>query len=291
MMKNITMLSAIGALVVAGGLGIAHAATETTTSGTGTSKIALPFVKADGDHIKVRGIKGFGKDNTELLTLLKLDEEGLKTQLQAGKSLAEIAEAQGVSKDSVIELIKKQNNERIDQAVTDGKLTAEQAAELKAQFDSKVAEMIEKTGIGVGKGGFGKGHRGFFHSEELHTLLKLDEEGLKTQLQAGKSLAEIAEAQGVSKDSVIELIKKQNNERIDQAVTDGKLTAEQAAEMKTQFDSKVAELIEQKGFAGGKGKGGFGKGKGGFGKGRDGKGTNSTQQPQESTTTTSSTTL
>ncbi|WP_139492566.1 hypothetical protein [Brevibacillus dissolubilis] len=271
MMKKFTILSALGALVLTAGIsGVSAAATTTTdqatTSTVQTAKAPWGLGQKQMGDMKVRG--GFNKgaiggNNTELLTLLNLDDAALKEQLQAGKSLAEIAEAQGVTQEALIELLTKQNNERLDQALTDGKLTSEQASEMKTQFATKATEMIEKTGLDRGPGEHGGfGGRGGVDSEELATLFNLDQNALKEQLQAGKSLAQIAEAQGVTKQAVIDLLTKQNSERLDQAVTDGKLTSEQAAEMKTQFATKATEMIEKTGLDRGE-HGGFG-GHGGF---------------------------
>ncbi|MFP3380391.1 hypothetical protein SB767_29165, partial [Bacillus sp. SIMBA_069] len=102
---------------------------------------------------------GFEK-NEELLTLLKLDADGLKEALQADKSLAAVAQAQGVSTDDRVSLLVKQQEAKLAEAVKAGKLTQEQADKMNENASVRVKEMVESThqGRGPGKGmGFGFG--------------------------------------------------------------------------------------------------------------------------------------
>jgi predicted DNA-binding protein YlxM (UPF0122 family) len=209
--------------------------------------------------------------NTELQTLLKLSADELTTQLKAGKTLADIASAQGVEKQAVIDLIVKQEAARIDQDVKDGKLTADQAAQMKANSTQHATDCVDGKGGFGGPGGPGGGHGGhgfdFAQNTELQTLLKLSADELGTQLKAGKTLADIATAQGVEKQAVIDLLVKQDAAHIDQDVKDGKLTADQATQMKANSTQHAADLVDGKGgFGGPGGPGGPG------GKGHDGPG-------------------
>ncbi|MFM1651735.1 hypothetical protein ACI7RC_06495 [Brevibacillus sp. B_LB10_24] len=188
------------------------------------------------------GVKFDIRDNQELLSLLKLDAEGLQTQLKNGKSLAQIAEAQGVAEDDVISLLTKQHEEQLAKAVEDGKLTQEQADKMKEKTAEMVKNMVENTHQRMG-GGFGVKFD-IRDNQELLSLLKLDAEGLQTQLKNGKSLAQIAEAQGVAEDDVISLLTKQHEEQLAKAVEDGKLTQEQADKMKEKTAEMVKNMVE-----------------------------------------------
>ncbi|MGQ7279114.1 hypothetical protein ACT91Q_14195 [Brevibacillus thermoruber] len=198
--------------------------------------------------------KGFGKffvkfpgfgSNEELLALLKLDEEKLQSELKAGKSLAEIAKEQGVSTDELVSLLTKQQEEYLATAVKEGKLTQEQADKLKESISERVQHIVEDTHPGKGFGKFFVKFPGFGSNEELLALLKLDEEKLQSELKAGKSLAEIAKAQGVSTDELVSLLTKQEEEHLAAAVKEGKLTQEQADKRKEEIENVVKKLIER----------------------------------------------
>ncbi|MBL0385091.1 hypothetical protein JJB07_00405 [Tumebacillus sp. ITR2] len=237
------------------------------------------------------------ENNTDLQTLLKLSADELTTQLKAGKSLADIASAQGVDKQAVIDLLVKQDAAHIDQDVKDGKLTADQATQCKANSVQHATDEVDGKGGFGGPGGDRDGHEGpggpgfrLENNTDLQTLLKLSADELTTQLKAGKSLADIASAQGVEKQAVIDLLVKQDAAHLDQDVKDGKLTAEQAAQMKTDSVQHATDQVEGKGGFGGKGgkggKGGFGGDhgqRGGHGAPNGQQGQSQTQQPSTQT--------
>jgi hypothetical protein len=184
------------------------------------------------------------EENAELLALLKLDAAKLKEELKAGKSLAEIAAAQGVSTEAVIDLLTKQHEEKLAEAVKAGKLTQEQADKLKENTAERVKAFVENTHVGKGPGFIGKWRAE--DNAELLALLKLDAAKLKEELKAGKSLAEIASAQGVSTEAVIDLLTKQHEEKLAEAVKAGKLTQEQADKIKADWENRVKQLVERK---------------------------------------------
>ncbi|MCZ8523427.1 MULTISPECIES: hypothetical protein [Paenibacillus] len=97
----------------------AYAQSTTSTAGTDTSASQnekAPAASAD----RMPGMKGKGgfghgtsSSNTELLSLLGLDAAGLKKELQAGKSLSEIAAEKGVDKQKLIYSLLQKEEERI----------------------------------------------------------------------------------------------------------------------------------------------------------------------------------
>jgi len=208
---------------------------------------------------KGRGFGGGYEKNEELLSLLKLDADKLQEELKSGKSLAEVAKAQGVDTDDVVALLVKEQEAKLAEAVKAGKLTQEQADKLAENASEHVKAQVENTHQGRGFGmAFGGG---FEKNEELLTLLKLDADGLKEALKADKSLAAVAEAQGVSTDDVVALLVKQQEAKLAEAVKAGKLTQEQADKMNENASDRVKEMVESTHQGRGPGKGmGFGFG-------------------------------
>ncbi|MCE0453585.1 hypothetical protein [Brevibacillus sp. AF8] len=194
------------------------------------------------------------KENTELLSLLKLDADNLKEELQAGKTLAAIAQAQGVDSADVVALLVDQQEAKLKEAVAAGKLTQEQADKLSENLSDRVKEQVEnaKPDKGFGRGGF---IGGFEKNEELLTLLKLDADKLQEELKTDKSLAAIAEAQGVSVDDLVALLVKQQETKLKEAVTAGKLTQEQADKMNENASERVKEMVQNTHHGRGPGKG------------------------------------
>lgn len=91
------------------------------------------------------GHGGRGAGLEAAATAIGVTEAELRTQLQAGKTLAQVAEAEGVSKADLIAALVKAAGARLAQAVTDGKITQAQADERKATLSARITEMVDKT--------------------------------------------------------------------------------------------------------------------------------------------------
>lgn len=245
-------MGAIAAVVSVGSIGSVYAAAQSEPAAEqSATKVDehqgvmgwFKGFKGGEGKIKFKGVAPF--ENTDLLALLKLDSEQLQEQMEAGKSLADIAAAQGVSADAVIALLTKQQEDQLATAVKEGRLTQEQADNIKENLAERVKHHVENAHPkrGMGKVFF---KLGFKENEELLTLLKLDATKLEEELKAGKSLAEVAQAQGVSIDEVTSLLVKQHEERLAEAVKAGKLTQEQADKAKENIQSVVKKMLEHK---------------------------------------------
>jgi hypothetical protein len=68
---------------------------------------------------------------------------------------------------------------------------------------------------------------------------------LLAALKDGQSIAEVATAHGVDPQAVIDDLIADATTRIDQAVTDGKITAERAATMKTKLPDRVTTIVNR----------------------------------------------
>ena len=149
--KVIAVVISTLALTV-GSIGVAGAASKASHKANG------PKVHTDAN--RPMGGKGgpLGADRAAIETLVSttigVDTATIKSRLQAGESLAQIA---GAKKDALITALVADETKRIDAAVTAGKLTAAQATELKTNLVAHVTEEVNAVG---GKGPFGKGTKG-----------------------------------------------------------------------------------------------------------------------------------
>ncbi|WP_345712980.1 hypothetical protein, partial [Kineococcus glutinatus] len=133
--------------------------------------------------------------------------------------------------------------------VTDGSITQEQADEVATTLESSDALRGGRGGHGGGFGGKG------FGLDAAATALGMSAEDLRTALQAdGATLASIAEDEGVDEQTVIDALVAAATERLNQAVTDGRLTQEQADERIAELPEQVKEQVESE-FRGGAGRG------------------------------------
>lgn len=97
-------------------------------------------------------------DRQEVLDLLGVTAEELREAFDNDQSVADVAEANGVDVQDVIDLKVAQASERAAQAVEDGKITQAEADEKLAEATEKITERVNEV---PGEGGFGRGrHHG-----------------------------------------------------------------------------------------------------------------------------------
>jgi hypothetical protein len=152
------------------------------------------------------------------------------------------AQQLGVQPSELSAALKKALSNRVDAAVKAGRITKAEGDAMKARINSGDFPLF-----GGGHRGFGKfGHGPHF---KLHGLdaaasyLGLTEAQLRTQLNNGKTLAQVAKAENKSVDGLVDALVKDANEKIDQAVKDGKLTKAQADEIKQGQRERLSDFV------------------------------------------------
>jgi uncharacterized protein YidB (DUF937 family) len=136
----------VGALIGAPQVSLAQEdSTTTTTAESGNEE----STKVCG------GFRHF--DLVVAATALGITEDELRTALQDGQTIAEVATEQGVDLQTVIDALVADISAEIDQRVADGDLDSDDAATLKESLTDRVTDLVN------GELGFGRGfgHRGF----------------------------------------------------------------------------------------------------------------------------------
>lgn len=107
---------------------------------------------------------GFGAGGQVVADALGIDVDTLRSELQAGKTIAEIAGEQGVDVQAVIDALVAEATERVGEAVTDGRLTQEEADARLADLTTRITDRVNNGGpLGERRMGAGDhGHMGGF---------------------------------------------------------------------------------------------------------------------------------
>jgi ribosomal protein S20 len=171
---------------------------------------------------------------------LGLSEDDLRTRLREGNTIAQVAQAQGVDVQTVIDAMVAAANARIDQEVQEGELTAEEANERKANLPESITRLVNE-GKPRGGGPHGRGPK----LEAAAEALGVSEEELREQLRDGKTIAQVAEDRDVDKQQVIDAMVAAATERIDQKVQEGDLAAEEANERKADLEERITTLVNE----------------------------------------------
>jgi ribosomal protein S20 len=166
--------------------------------------------------------------------------------------LDSVARHLGISSEKLEDATKAAAIDQVDAALKDGKITKAEADRLKARIES--GEFPPFFGPGP-LFGHRFGHEGHdFHGglplfgEKLSAAagyLDLTEAQLRTKLNAGQTLAEIAKAQSKSVDGLKQAILADAKKMLDQLVKDGELTQAEADAMYERLQSHVDDLVER----------------------------------------------
>ena len=130
--------------------------------------------------------------------------------------------------------------EALQPLVDAGTITAAQADAVVTQLQDSLPERGADHGRG---GGLGHGRHGFPFDGEILETLGIDVATLREQLQAGSSLADIAEAQGVDVQALIDALVAEGSERIDEAVAAGRIDEAEATTRKAELETRITELV------------------------------------------------
>jgi hypothetical protein len=169
---------------------------------------------------------------------------GLGTPEQNSKAVVDDAAKQlGVDSTALSNALKKALQNRVDAAVAAGSITEVEGETLKARI---AAEEYPLLGFGH-HGGPGFGHHGGpgfgHHLAAAATYLGLSETELQTQLAGGKTLADVAKAQGKTVDGLVAALVADEKKELDAAVAAGRLTQAQANEMLANAEQRFTDLV------------------------------------------------
>jgi hypothetical protein len=148
------------------------------------------------------------------------------------------AQQLGVSPAKLTAVLKQALKNRVDAAVSDGRLTKEQGDALKERIDGGDIPLF---GL---HGGPGHEHGHYYHGlDAAASYLGLTEDALRAQLESGKTLAQVAQAQGKSVHGLIDAIVADEKQELTQAVASGRITQAQADEKLANVREHVTNLV------------------------------------------------
>lgn len=188
MRKKIAVVALAGGIGLTGGMLIAPSLASAADSGSSTTisgrlnaiKDALKGLVSDGtitqsqadkvattldQKLPQRGMggpgfgPGFGPrrggahlDPADVAKVLGITVDQLRTQTQAGKTLAQIAASKGMSKADLVSGLVKAAEAQLATAVKDGRLTQAQADTVKGTLMARITDMVDRVGPGPGMG-------------------------------------------------------------------------------------------------------------------------------------------
>ena len=241
------------ALVTVGLLALAGGGTALASKGNAPTKKTLAAPSGERH--------GPGDELDAAASYLGTTAASLLTKLQAGQTLAQVATAtSGKSSAGLIAALVAAEKTEIAGYVTSGKLTQAQADQITPTLTQRFTDLVNGVHPAGGPGGgFGHGHGG--GGDDLAaaaTYLGSTTTNLLTQLQSGKTLAQVATATtGKSTAGLVAALVAAEKTEIAGYVTSGKLTQAQADQITSTLTQRFTDFVNGVRPAGGPGHDGF----------------------------------
>ncbi|MEG0771962.1 hypothetical protein [Clostridium sp.] len=247
---NKKLIIATLALTLSIGVGTSvYANSDTTITGSkNPSKIGMKNSK------RVFAIAKEGNMDKVLTEKFGITKEEFSAAMESGKSISTLLEEKGVSLEEFKAALIEAQNAGIDEAVANGKLTVEEGEKIKADMNTRIEENSFESAMSF-KGG--KGNRVHIDIKgvgSIDTVLTekfgISEEEFTAAMESGKSISTLLQEKGVTSEQFKAALVEVQNGGIDEAVANGKITAEKGEEMKTKVQERMANFNMDEMFKG-----------------------------------------
>ena len=233
-MKNVERaLIATGvALVFSGGIASAAILWTSATAAAAQPGIGTQLAAQLGTNpgtLADNGLRGGADLMTAAATYIGITAADLRTQLAAGQSLADVAVANGKTRDGLI-----------------AALAAAEQQSIATFVDTKGTANPGGPGLGRPggpRGGFGFGVQGDPLAASA-TFLGTTTTDLRTKMQAGQTLTQIATAAGKTRDQLVQALVADATAKIEAAKTAGTITAAQATQLESGLTDRMTKLAD-----------------------------------------------
>lgn len=168
-----------------------------------------------------------------------ISAEDLREAVKGGQSIAEVAEANGVEVQTVIDAMVAEVTDRIES--------------LLAELPERIAEAVNRQGP-PDREGPGQGGRRGPGLEAAADAIGISVKDLRTAVKGGDTIAEVATANNVEVSTVIDALVAEATAHLEQAVADGNLSEDQAAERAAQLNERITAMVNRTMTPGGPGR-------------------------------------
>src|SRR5438132_1945897 len=219
---------------------------------TAQQEDAILAAAKDATTAKVRTAKVVRDLLGESASYLGLAQKDLLAKLP-GTSLGKIADTTpSKSRAALVTDLSTAANADITKALSDKKITDAQAKTLRDGVAAEINKFVDRTWPtkpAIAPRAVMPNVKAFL-GDMLQTtrdyLGGVTLTDLTTAMRSGKSLGDIANDKGKSRDGLVQALTTAANTRIDKAVADQKLTVEQATTLKTKVSAEIATFVDRK---------------------------------------------
>lgn len=132
-------LALFGGSVAVAATGIVGVAGAQDNGSTQTQPADGTARKGDGQHRRHLAKRVV----TNIAEVLGMQPRDLLTELKTGKTVAQVANERGIETQSLIDQLVAKVNAKVDEAVANGKLSAERAAQIKQKAPERITKLVD----------------------------------------------------------------------------------------------------------------------------------------------------
>lgn len=161
-----------------------------------------------------------------------------------GNFVSRLAENLGITQDELETAIDQTQLELVDEALAEGRIDEEQAANKRERIESGESSF----------GAFGRrGHQmhqrggGFSHGADIAEFIGIEPDALREAIEGGQSTVQVAEANGVSEQELTDYLVAELEAKLAEAVESGRIDQAKADEVLAGAADKIAECINREG--------------------------------------------
>jgi hypothetical protein len=235
-MKKILATLVTAAVIGAGGMAVASAADSPKTSTSPSAAAAKPDAAARKAAIGTR-IRRFAFSTAA--KTIGITPADLLKEMKGGHSIADVAKAHSVDPQKVVEAIVSGADARIQQAVTNGKITSAEGAKLEQLVATDTPKLVNATLKQIGRRHVIAGA-----IDVSAKTIGVTPQALRQAIVGGQSVAQVATAHGVDPATVVKALVTAGDARIDTAVANHHLTAAQAAKLKDRLPKLAQRFVD-----------------------------------------------
>ena len=237
MKKLIAVITTVGLLTVVGASAAGAATTPGSRPGTESTRVGQRRTLAR-HAVRTAIAAAAGAIGISPADLVK--------DIRSGKTVAEVAQANNVQPQAVVDAVVKTIGTKIDDAVTNGKLREPVATRIKAHLSDRATKFVNDTRH-PGQGKAAKGRHPVARTAIVTSAgaIGISPADLLTELRSGKTVGAVAQANNVEPKAVIDAIVKTFTTKIDQAVDNGKIREPIATRIKSHLGERATKFVNE----------------------------------------------
>ena len=176
---------------------------------------------------------------------LGLEKADIATGIRNGSTLGEIAESNDITTEDLISTITSIMTEKLNEAVAEGKITADEVLTKASNIQERAEQMVNKPLDQKPNKNHDYRGKGRHLIGVVIESLGLEKADIATGIRNGSTLGEIAESNDITTEDLISTITSIMTEKLNEAVAEGKITADEALTKASNIQERAEQMVNK----------------------------------------------